>query len=134
MKQALILAGIAMLASAGPAVAQPGHGKHGNKGHHGHVLGQQPFAPGINGCPPGLAKKSPRCMPPGQAKKLFNIGQRVPLGYNGLMGYNALPYDVRNHYGPQIDPYSRYIYRDNYLYRVDPRTMLVQQILGGLLR
>ena len=60
--------------------------------------------------------------------------QRVPLGYNGLLGYNALPYDLRNHYGPQLDPYSRYIYDRNYIYRVDPRTMLVQQVLNAILR
>lgn len=71
-------------------------------------------------------------MPPGQAKKLA-LGQRIPLGAQ-LLGYNGLPYDVRSRYGAQLDPYGRYAYHDNYLYRVDPTTMAVQQILGGLLR
>lgn len=29
-------------------------------------------------CPPGLAKKGNGCMPPGQAKKPYSIGQRLP--------------------------------------------------------
>jgi hypothetical protein len=41
---------------------------------------------------------------------------------------------VRSYYGPQLDPYSRYVYDQNYIYRVDPRTMLVQQILSALIR
>lgn len=132
MKQALILAGIAMLATAGPAVAKPNHSKH-NKGQHARAL-----APGLlnghacAGSPPGLAKK-PMCMPPGQYKKQFQIGQRLPYGANGLLGYNALPYDLRNQYGAQLDPYGRYYQQDDYLYRVDPTTMVVQQVLRGLL-
>ncbi|TAJ97435.1 MAG: hypothetical protein EPO10_00810 [Reyranella sp.] len=31
-------------------------------------------------CPPGLAKKNNGCMPPGQAKKLWTIGQPLPAG------------------------------------------------------
>ena len=129
MKKLILLAGTLALASTGPALAKPGkgHGKHGNP----HVSGQY-VAPGLGACPPGLAKKG--CMPPGQAKKLFGVGQRVPAGYNGLLGYNALPYNLRTQYGAQLDPYSRYIYDNNYLYRVDPTTMMVQQVLSAILR
>jgi hypothetical protein len=31
-------------------------------------------------CPPGLAKKNNGCLPPGQAKKLWVIGQPLPWG------------------------------------------------------
>lgn len=31
-------------------------------------------------CPPGLAKKNNGCLPPGQAKKLWAIGQPLPAG------------------------------------------------------
>lgn len=31
-------------------------------------------------CPPGLAKKNNGCLPPGQAKKLWTIGQPLPSG------------------------------------------------------
>lgn len=127
MKKLILIAGAAALAFTGPALAKPGNG-HGNP-HAQGVMGY-----GAGGCPPGLAKKNPPCMPPGQAKKLFGVGQRVPLGYQGLLGYNSLPYNVRNYYGNQLDPYSRYVYDQNYLYRVDPKTMLVQQILSALAR
>jgi hypothetical protein len=130
MKQLLILAGVAAVGFAAPAVARPGNG-HGNP--HANGL-QGPVGYGVGGCPPGLAKKAVPCMPPGQAKKLFGVGQRVPPGYRGLLGYNSLPYSLRSYYGPQLDPYSRYVYDNNYVYRVDPRTMLVQQILSALVR
>jgi hypothetical protein len=127
MKQIILLAGVVALASAGPALARPGNG-HGN-GHGAAAPGY-----GGGGCPPGLAKKNPPCMPPGQAKKLFGIGQRVPPGYQGLLGYNSLPYNLRSYYGQRLDPRSRYIYDQGYIYRVDPRTLLVQQILSALVR
>ena len=69
------------------------------------------------------------CLAPG-----VGVGQRIPNGYNGLLGYNALPYDVRSQYGAALDPRSNYIYDQSYLYRVDPTTMLVQQVLGALVR
>jgi hypothetical protein len=131
MKTLFLIAGAAALGFAGPALAKPGHGNgHGNG--HGPAMAVPGY--GAGGCPPGLAMKNPPCIPPGQAKKLFGIGQRVPLGYNGLLGYNSLPYNLRDYYGRQLDPRSRYIYDQNYIYRVDPRTMLVQQILSALIR
>jgi len=48
-------------------------------------------------CPPGLAKKDNGCMPPGQAKKLWAIGQPLPpdLVYyplpGGLLGQLSPP-------------------------------------------
>ena len=124
MKSLFLLAGAAALASAGAAQARPPHAK-GHQGHGQHVVGHH--------CPPGLAKKNAMCMPPGQYKKLFEVGQRVPLGYKGLLGYNALPYDLRSQYGQRLDPYGRYVYDQNYLYRVDPTTMIVSEILRAVL-
>ena len=123
MKQALLIAGAVALGFAGPALAKPGHG-HGN-GYVGY---------GVGGCPPGLAKKNNGCLPPGQAKKLYNVGQRFRLGYGGInpYGYNQIPYDLRSRYG--FDPYDRYYYGDGYVYRVDPRTMLIEQVVSALLR
>jgi len=34
----------------------------------------------VGNCPPGLAKKNNGCLPPGQAKKLWAIGQPLPVG------------------------------------------------------
>src|SRR5688500_19032783 len=131
MKTLLLLASAAILTATSPALAKPGKG-HGNpqvakvhKGHAGHV------GYGTGGCPPGLAKKNNGCLPPGQAKKLFAQGQRVPLGYNGYTPYGSIPYDLRNRYN--LDDDYRYIYRDEYLYQVDPTTMVVQRILNAIL-
>ncbi len=134
MKTLFLLAGAALLASTGPAVAKPNHSKH-NKGQHARALdhGQgDTFGYGRAGCPPGLAKKNRECMPPGQYKKRFEVGQRLPYGYNGYTPYSQIPYDLRRQYGLSDD--DRYVYQDDYLYRVDPTTLIVQQILQGLLR
>ena len=131
MKKLLLIAAVSAMAAAAPVAARPGNGRG-----HGHDFGYDSPGQGYGrgGCPPGLAKKAVPCMPPGQAKKLFGIGQRVPYGYGGLMSYNRLPYSVRNYYGRQLNPYSRYIYDNGYVYRVDPRTMVVEQILSALTR
>jgi hypothetical protein len=128
MKQLLLFAGLAALGIAAPAAAKPGNG-HGNS----HAYGLQgPVGYGHGGCPPGLAKKAIPCVPPGQAKKLYNVGQRFPSGYGSALGYNQIPYDLRSQYG--LNPYGNYYYGDGYLYRVNPRTMLLQQVVAALLR
>ena len=128
MKQVL-LAGAAALLFAGPASAKPGNGHgHGNP----HSYGAGPVGYGVGGCPPGLAKKAVPCVPPGQAKKLYNAGQRFPRGYGALWGYNQIPSELRRQYG--FDPSDRYYYGDGYIYRVDPRTMLIEQAVRAILR
>jgi hypothetical protein len=123
----LILAAAAALAFAGPAFAKPGHG-HGNA--HGYGF-NGPIGYGVGGCPPGLAKKHNGCRPPGQARKLYNVGQRFPLGYGDRWSYNQIPYDLRSRYG--LDPSNRYYYGDGYIYGVDPRTRLIEQVVSALL-
>jgi hypothetical protein len=85
---------------------------------------------GSNACPPGLAKKNNGCLPPGQAKRQFAQGQRIPGGYNYYTDYNNIPVQYRNQYS--LDPNNRYIYRDNSIYVVDPRTSVVERIIGSL--
>ena len=58
---------------------------------------------GTGGCPPGLAKKNNGCLPPGQAKKLYNVGQRFPRGYGNAWNYNQIPYDLRSQYTSSPD-------------------------------
>lgn len=74
-------------------------GKHDDDVGKGKNMGSKPLQPGAyfndrnrgavqtyyasagkggKGCPPGLAKKNNGCMPPGQAKKQWNIGQPLP--------------------------------------------------------
>jgi hypothetical protein len=121
MKHILLIGAAAALAFAGPAFAKPGHGRgHGSAYDYGYGR-----------CPPGLAKKHNGCMPPGQARKLAR-GQRWQNGYGTLYTYNRIPYDVRNQY--DLNRRYRYYYDTGYLYQVDPRTMLVQQVISALLR
>jgi len=134
MKQALLIGGATLLAIATPAAAKPGNG-HGQGQNHAygyddHGKGQL-YGYGLGGCPPGLAKKGNGCRPPGQAKKLYNVGQHFPTGYGYAWNYNQIPYDLRTRYG--LQPNGNYYYGDGYLYRVDPRTMLVQQAISALL-
>ena len=131
MKHLVILAGVAALAAAGPALADPGHGKgHGNGNGHG-----QDYDYGYDyhgaGCPPGLAKKHNGCLPPGQAKKLYR-GQRWQTGYGTYYTYGRIPYDVRRRY--DLNEHYHYYYDNGYLYAVDPRTMLVAQVITTILR
>jgi len=136
MEQLFLIAGALALGFAGPALAKPGNG-HGNG--HGYAYGVNDQAYGLNGpvgyghggCPPGLAKKAVPCVPPGQAKKL-GIGQIMPTGFASRYAFNRIPYDLRSQYG--LNPYNKYYYNNGYLYGVDPRTMLIQQVISALLR
>jgi hypothetical protein len=76
------------------------------------------------GCAPGLAKKSPACVPPGQAKK-FGLGDRAQSSW--LAG-NRIPRYYSRFY-PETSDYS-YRYDDNgYIYRVDRSNDLVSAII-----
>ena len=83
-------------------------------------------------CPPGVAKKNNGCLPPGQAKKVFAQGQRVPTGYNYYTDFDNIPQQYRTQYN--LDPTQRYIYRDDRIYVVDPRTSLIQRVITSLIR
>lgn len=135
MKHALFaLTGAAAVAVASPAVAGPGNG-------HGHGHGKDHrwndnrygsnYGYGRGNCPPGLAKKHNGCMPPGQARKLAR-GQRWQNTYGNYYSYNRIPYSVRQQY--DLNSRYRYYYNDGYLYQVDPRTQLVQQVINSILR
>lgn len=127
MKSLLLLAGAAALGIAGPALADPGHGRGNGHGHghgHGYDYGQR-------GCPPGLAKKHNGCLPPGQAKKLYR-GERWQNGYGSYYSYNRIPYDLRRRYA--LNSRYRYYYSGGTIYVVDPRTMLIAQVISALLR
>ena len=125
------MAGLAAIAAAGTTHARPDHAGHGKD--RPVPAAKAPVGYGVGGCPPGLRKKNAQCMPPGQHKKLFEVGQRVPPGQKGLMRYNSLPYELRMQYGGALDPEARYLYDQQYLYRVDPATMVVRQILRGVI-
>ncbi|HEX9954255.1 MAG TPA: hypothetical protein VGB48_03450 [Allosphingosinicella sp.] len=81
-------------------------------------------------CPPGLAKKGNGCMPPGQARKAYGVGERVEQswfgGYDLPSRYSAFYPDTQQYY---------YGYDDSgYIYRVDRQTDLISglvPLLGG---
>lgn len=77
-------------------------------------------------CPPGLAKKNPPCVPPGQAKQdrqiRYREGDRIRDGYVLL----------RDPYRYDLDPALTYWRVGEYLYRVDPETGRVLAALGLL--
>lgn len=138
MKQLIILAGAAALTLSGQAAAHPGNGHghgHGNDyGYEGHGRGHghdEFVGYGVGGCPPGLAKKHNGCRPPGRARKLYR-GQRWERGYGTYYTYGRIPYDLRRRY--DLNSRYRYYYNDGYLYAVDPRTMMIQQVISALLR
>ncbi|HEX8213894.1 MAG TPA: hypothetical protein VF582_00310 [Allosphingosinicella sp.] len=82
-------------------------------------------------CPPGLAKKTPACIPPGQAKaRMFNEGQRVPTGYRQFTDYSRLPESYRDDIPENYrgDAY-RYIYRDDRIYVVDRASRIIRDII-----
>ncbi|MEA1072059.1 hypothetical protein [Sphingomonas sp. LY160] len=151
MKNLLLLIGAAAFVTATPALAQNGNGQgkaksHATKGQHKaqsyssksrNVVrsrdGGRLYAFNARGtCPPGLAKKNNGCLPPGQAKKIYNVGQRYNRNFGNVWSYNQIPNDLRSRY--DFDQSDRYYYRDGYLYQVDPKTMLVQQVISALLR
>ena len=153
MKTLILLAGSVLLAAT-PAVAKDqgkGNGKHGNKhssqgmsgkahksGHAGRTVvatdgyGRVYAFNAQGGCPPGLAKKRNGCLPPGQAKKLYNVGQTYNRTYGSMWTYDQIPVQLRSQYS--LDQANRYYYNSGYLYQVDPQTMLIQQVISALLR
>ena len=82
---------------------------------------------GVNACPPGLAAKTNGCLPPGQARRIFYVGQRIPTGYNYYTPYGQIPVAYRDRYGLATD--GRYIYRDQSIYVVDPTSNLVTRVI-----
>lgn len=150
MKHIILLAGAAAFAFGTPALAKPdqGHKNHAAKTHAGKVHKANAkasrgivtsdrygrlYAMNARGtCPPGLAKKGNGCMPPGQAKKTYNVGQRYNRNFGQTWTYNQIPDALRNQY--TLDQNDRYYYNNGYLYQVDPKTQLVQQVISALLR
>jgi hypothetical protein len=128
MKTSAILALTALLAAtAGPALADGrGHG-------HGNARGES-----YRNCPPGLAKKSVPCVPPGQAKKAYRSGydddryeredhHRYRVG--DRFDRDRYPYERIDNYNrwdlPPVGRNEGY-YRDGrVIYRVDEQTRRV---------
>ena len=76
-------------------------------------------------CPPGLAKKGNGCLPPGQAKKLFQRGQRIERDW--FEGY-SVPVAYRSFYRDSPDYYYKYD-DSGYIYRTDRGSDLISAII-----
>ncbi|WP_265500577.1 hypothetical protein [Paracoccus beibuensis] len=117
IRHILTTATILVATALAPALADPGRGKgnHEGRGHAGH-------------CPPGLAKKSPACVPPGHARQderrygnrtgeVLRIGDYVVIR-------DPARYDLERRDG------WNYYRDDNNIYRVDRDTQRVLAVLN----
>jgi hypothetical protein len=80
-------------------------------------------------CPPGLAKKNNGCLPPGQAKKRYVVGQRLPSG----IVIADLPAALSTRIGVAPDGY-RYGLIDGDLVKLALGTMLVIDAIEGFVQ
>lgn len=136
----ILLMGAAALAMAAPTVslADPGqyrggghgsmkaHAGHGKAGKHARSSKRMSTGNRYAGkaCPPGLAKKYPGCIPPGQWKK----GYRIPSTWSDYyVGYERLPEFYRDRY--EMNPDYRYMYRDGRVYVIDAITRSIVNVL-----
>lgn len=113
----------ALSTAALPAAADPGRGHGKDRGAHS---GQHANA---GHCPPGLAKKNPPCVPPGQARQSSRGHASPGVGDVLRVGDYVLIRDPRRHDLETRDGW-RY-YRDgDRAYRVDPDTRRVLAVLN----
>ncbi|MTI01618.1 hypothetical protein [Roseibium sp. RKSG952] len=73
-------------------------------------------------CPPGLAKKAVPCVPPGQVKNRYQIGDRIDRDYVWIND----PY----RYGLKRNGY--YVRAGDYVYGIDPDTHKVLNLIGAV--
>ena len=66
-----------------------------------------------------LQKRIMAACRPGQAKKLYNAGQRYSAHSGNIWSYNQIPDGLRSQYG--FNQNDRYYYNSGYVYQVDPR-------------
>ena len=93
------------------------------RGNHKSGQGHSGGAYKVTNCPPGLAKKNPPCVPPGQARK-YNRGDVIYGDYT-IIG------DPRQ-YGLNRD--QTYYRVGEYVYRVDRDTREVLDLIGAVAR
>lgn len=112
-----VLLAAALSIAAAPAMAGPGKG-NGKGPHHAHLAQ-------AGHCPPGLAKKNPPCIPPGQARQGASgprVGDVLRVG-DYILIRDPARYDLRT------SPDWRY-YRDgDRAYRIDPQTRRVLAVV-----
>jgi len=83
---------------------------------------------GRGNCPPGLAKKHNGCLPPGQAKKRYAVGQPLAPG----VSYRPIPPELVVRIGKPPEGYL-YVMLDGDLLKLAVGTLLVVDAIDGLL-
>jgi hypothetical protein len=138
-----VLAVAALLAPAGLGAEkkdkpkQAKGGTHADAGASGSVTfttGQRDGAHGWYAetygrgkCPPGLAKKNNGCLPPGQAKKRYAVGQPLPSGIK----WSTPPPELIVRVGHPPQGYL-YVTLDGDLLKLAVGTLLVVDAISGL--
>jgi hypothetical protein len=94
-----------------------------------------PALAGPKGCPPGLAKKSPGCVPPGHAKKGgkgdWDDDRVVIRDRYYINDYDYVPLRDPGRYTlPPLRPGEAYYVANNQVYRVDTGTKQILDVLG----
>ncbi len=84
---------------------------------------------GRDNCPPGLAKKNNGCLPPGQAKKRYVVGQRLPR----TIVLQPLPPVLLGRFGPPPPGYQ-YGFVDGDVVKLAVGTRLVVDAIQALTR
>ena len=133
-----------------------GRGNNDNRGSSGPVFDQRAAAPGVvvpyqqvvivdrdrnvvrtyyrteyaaGRCPPGLAKKNNGCLPPGQAKKMWAVGQPLPSS----VFYEPLPPTLLGRLSPAPAGYQ-YVRVDNDVLMMAAGTRMVTAAIADLSR
>jgi hypothetical protein len=83
---------------------------------------------GRGNCPPGLAKKNNGCLPPGQAKKRYVVGQRLP----STVVVERLPPVLVTRLGPVPAGYE-YVMVDGDVLRLALGTRLVADAIQAII-
>ena len=114
MKRCVLIATAVMLACA------PVSGYAGNNKGQGNNKG---YGNNVANCPPGLAKKNPPCIPPGQAKKYgYKRGDYIRDNYVVIRRPER--------YG--LDPNETYYRVGDQVLRVDRETREVLDLIGAV--
>lgn len=98
------------------------------------VAGSAPAQAGGGFCPPGLAKKSPACVPPGQARKhRHEARERIRHGdrLHDFDHYHLIRYPERYGLEP-LRPGERYYVVDGQILRVSEETYEVLDVIRAV--
>ena len=109
-----------------PTLGWANNGKGKDKNHKNDGFEVQRVAPQNGGsrghCPPGLAKKNIPCVPPGQAKKYYNIGDYINGGFTRIG--NPSRYGLRKN--------GYYVRAGDYVYSINEETHEVLNVIGAI--